>query len=796
MCIRRGWVLSSLAVWFAAGGLTAAQTHARKNVLMLNSYHAGYEWTDDLLRGVKSEFRGAPYEIELWVEYMDVKRHLKDRAGDKLLGDILRDKFAPVAPDVVISTDDAALQFLIGEHGRLFPRTPVVFCGVNDPALAARADRRRFTGILEVFGSEPILDIALGHHPNTKYVYVVSDNSETGLTQRRTYQEAARTRPALDFRFLDGRVLSFEEILRSLAEAPEMSLVITTEFALDRGGTYIPREESHRRIAAASPAPVYSPSISSLGQGIVGGSENGGFQHGVLAAKHALRILAGERPDRLPVLSDSENRYVFDAQQLQRWGIPLKSLPRGASLVNRRESFYEANRRLVWGVVLFIVLQTSIIAALAVNVSRRRRAETELASRSVALGRSNRELETANESLRAEMAARSKLEEQFRQAQKMEAVGRLAGGVAHDFNNLLTVITGYCRLLLARTAPDDPARRGVEEILRAGDRAAALTTQLLAFSRQQLLQPRVLDLNAVVASTEEMLHRLIGEDIDLLAGLCPGSAWVKADEGQMEQVIVNLAINARDAMPSGGKLSIRTARIDVDEAAASRLPGLHPGPHVVFEVGDTGLGMDQETLARIFEPFFTTKETGKGTGLGLSTVYGIVRQSGGEIEVQSLLGQGSTFRIYLPASEEHESPAQRSAITAGRSRGNETILLVEDEPAVRALAAEVLKEAGFRVLEAPSGADALALCDEPHEPIHLMLTDVVLPGMSGRELADYLRRVRPGTPVLFCSGYTDDIIQRQGALGEDIDFLPKPFTPESLVERARQALDRRSHPAS
>ena len=379
------------------------------------------------------------------------------------------------------------------------------------------------------------------------------------------------------------------------------------------------------------------------------------------------------------------------------------------------------------------------------------------------------------------------LEAQLRQAQKMEAVGRLAGGVAHDFNNLLTVITSYSQLLLEEMTAADPRRTDLEEIQRAAAAAAGLTRQLLAFSRQQVLEPRVLNLNDVLSASGKMLHRLIGEDVALQLTLAPELGHVKADPGQIEQVIMNLAVNARDAMPDGGKLTIETANIDLDEAYTAQHAVVAPGSYVLVSVSDTGCGMDEPTKARLFEPFFTTKEKGKGTGLGLATVYGIVKQSNGYIWVYSEVGHGTSFKVYLPRVD--ETPAAAAAARPLYANGGtETILLAEDASGVRAVSHEILKRLGYTVLVANDGQSALDLSATRSDRIHLLITDVIMPEMSGRQLADRLVEQRPELKVLFVSGYTDDAIVRHGMLEPGIAFLQKPFTPQTLARKVREVL--------
>jgi DNA-binding NtrC family response regulator len=408
------------------------------------------------------------------------------------------------------------------------------------------------------------------------------------------------------------------------------------------------------------------------------------------------------------------------------------------------------------------------------------------------------QLEQVNERLQTELgereraeAERARLTEELRQVQKIDSLGRLAGGIAHDFNNLLTVILGHTDLMTHDLHDGDPFNESVADIRLAASRASDLTRQLLAFSRRQLLRPRVLDLNAAIAESTRMLRRLLGEDIELVTALDAKRGLVKADPGQLDQVIVNLAVNARDAMPNGGRLTIETRNVTIDDHAVQRHPSFRSGSYVLLAFSDSGSGMTPDILAHIFEPFFTTKEQGKGTGLGLAMIHGIVQQTGGWIWVYTEPGLGSTFQVYLPRVEEGVPEAEPAAAVEVR-RGNETVLVVEDEDSVRKLTCHALRKYGYQVLEAANGGEALLLCEKGDRPIPLLISDVVMPGMSGPQLAERLRQVHPEMRVLYTSGYTDAAVVRHGLLNETLSFLQKPFTPRDLARKVREVLDRRA----
>jgi nitrogen-specific signal transduction histidine kinase len=389
-----------------------------------------------------------------------------------------------------------------------------------------------------------------------------------------------------------------------------------------------------------------------------------------------------------------------------------------------------------------------------------------------------------------DITERRRMESQLQQAMKMEAVGRLAGGVAHDFNNILTVITGYSELLLQKVGMGSPIHGELEEIKRAGDRAASLTQQLLAFSRKQIIEPKVVHLDYLVAEMHKMLTRLIGEDIALQAITGKSLGSVKIDPGQFQQILMNLVVNARDAMPGGGKIVIETGNVDLDEGYCALHPYVTPGRFVMLSVSDTGQGMSKEVKAHIFEPFFTTKERGSGTGLGLATTYGAVHQAGGSIEVNSEIGIGTTLKIYLPRVEEEAVKSAKDALPPDLPGGTETILLVEDEEMVLDLDVQILERLGYKVLRGTNGAEAIAVAQKYGERIDLLMTDVVMPGMNGSELATQLVLHHPEMKVLFTSGYSENVISHHGVLAEGVSFIGKPYTPLALARKVREEFDK------
>jgi len=1033
-----------------------AQEHREPTheVLLLNSYHQGYAWTDDCVAAVSRVLTAALPHLEIHVEYMDAKRLVGEEWLD-LVYRTLRLKYAHLPLDLIIASDDDALQFLLRYHAELFPGVPVVFCGINNLDEAALAGRDAFTGLISKLDVEATITLACRLHPQCRRVAVISDGTSTGLGQRREVQAVAPRLPHLTFEYLNGEELSADELLARLRTLGPESVVLVTVWLRDRTGTYIPCREGYPAISANSPVPVYGLADLWLGLGIVGGKLSGGALQGEQAARIALQILKeGKSPAAIPVQRESPNRYMFDYAQLVRFGIREADLPAGSIVLHKPFSFYAHYRLQIWAVALIVLLLAATVVALAGNILLRRRTEAEqrarlersqrqqraivaLATResvataefapacraiteaaAEALGvervgvwlldadgrklrcvelyertprrhsaglvldsaaypeyfaalRSERALDAhearrdprtacfrsvyllpygitsmldapvrlagrlvgvichehvgparrwqpdevafagemadqvaqallhadrrraeaerdrlfslsidmlciagfdgylkqvnpawsrtlgwdqaellrrpwielvhrddqaatqaAVQRLRAgetvlafenrcqcrdgsyrwlswnalpvpqeqlifcvarDITEKLALEAQLRQAQKLEAVGQLAGGVAHDFNNILTAILGNVDLTVREIQAvypgGGPAIDGMRQIERSALRASRLTRQLLAFSRRQLSQPQVLDLNRTLAEMEKMLQRLLTEDIRLTLDLAPDLKSVRADPGQIEQIVMNLVVNARDAMPHGGTVRIWTANVVLDDGHAAAHAGAQPGPHVLLAVSDTGCGMDARTLEHIFEPFFTTKPPGQGTGLGLSTVYGLVKQAGGHVTVSSAPGRGTTFRIHLPALDAPAWSPSAAPPDDEAPGGTETILLCEDDEAVRQLAVQILAGAGYTVLATGCGDEALRLAAERNHGIDLLITDVILPDTNGRRLADALTAQSPQIKTLFISGHTSEVIAHHGVLDEGIEFLEKPFARRALLQRVRQVLD-------
>jgi PAS domain S-box-containing protein len=879
--------IAALCAFLLQPQLVSAGPPHKTQVFILHSYNKGYVWTDKIGEGIEDTLRSSLPDLEIHTEYMDTKRTSDEQHFNNLYR-TFKHKYGKKRFDVVITSDDHAFQFTLRHGKELFPGMPVIFNGVNnfndvmfDTSVLA-GHRDLFTGVVEDVDIKKTLEAALAFHPKTRQVVVIVDTSGVGKAlHEQTVTAASSLGRPVDLVFYED--MGIHEITEKVRRLPRDSIVLFLVFFRDKFGEVFTHDESFRMVQRNASVPLYTcwDIYNGLG-GVVGGMLTNGYSQGENAAKLALRVLQGEKPSSIPIVMKSPNRYLFDYQELKRFGIDPSRLPAGSVIFNKPFSFYEENKTAIRGVSVFIAVQTAIIVLLLVNIRRRRRAENALQAsesrfrrllesvqlvalmldregtitfcndyllqvtgwsrdevlsknwfesflppdirnttrsffeRSVAeasgpfyyenpivtRGGARRLIVWDNSILRDEEGAvigtasigrdvteHRRLEEQLRQSQKMEAVGQLAGGIAHDFNNILAAITGYASLLKKKLEGDEPLFGFAERILLSADRAAGLTHSLLAFSRKQAVNLRPLNINEIILGFREMLSRLIGEDIEFKLDLSANCMVTNADRGQIEQVLMNLATNARDAMPRGGSLVVRTNPLVVEGSAMKVYNIGVPGAYAAITVADTGFGMDKSTLERIFEPFFTTKEVGKGTGLGLSIIYGIIQKHSGYVAAYSEPGRGTTFKIYLPLIAT-ETKDEARAETGAPPSGSETILLIEDDRNVRQITRVVLEEFGYTVLEAVDGVEALAVYSGKGDSIHLVLSDVIMPGKNGREVAAEIReKFNPCAKIIFVSGYASDTISRAGGPDTGEHFLSKPIHPDELLKKVREVLD-------
>lgn len=851
------------------------------NVLILHSYDPTYNWSSEVTLGLKAALEDRSFHVAAWTEYLDSRRYPQQESW-AWMNHVLSQRHAGRRFKLVIACDDAAVEYLVKAAPPALQRTPVVFCGVGSKALIDSLPRERFTGVREISSASDFLDAVLRFLPSTKTVAVVTDNSPTGFEHREFYGQISRSRPQLEFRFLEGSRLPVERILGQLRSLPPESLVVLTHFTRDSEGRYVSPREMAEQVARASAAPVISPHVRELGQGILAGNTSAGSTHGEMAGRIAMEVLHGVSPAAIPLRQQGNIRLIIDDTVAARWGIPRAMLPREAEIIGQAGGWRAlslADRRLLWAGAVLVVLQMLLIVVLIINILLRRKAERELkesrdtlerAQRTAHIGLWSRDPETGKilwsdevyrmfgirpssvkpsyesflslvhpaDRQRVDVILRSSdarrqsrmiefrvqlpggqerhirstgewitgpdgkprvagmvqditeqkhTEELLRQMQRIESVGTLAGGVAHDFNNLLTVINGYSQLLAGAFPPGDPRCQHVREIQRAGERAAELTRQLLAFSRKQILSPRLFDLNQLIRDSEGLLKPLLGDRVLLELDLASQVCLVHADPLQLEQVLINLAANARDAMPGGGAFRIRTSALLMREFSGLGAETIAPGRYVELLVSDTGCGMDEQTRRRVFEPFFTTKPEGKGTGLGLSSVYGIVRQSGGWITVSSEPGAGAAFRILLPFAE-GALPPEGDAGGGGTRRSAGRVLVLDHHPQTSELIGLTLRQAGLEVEFAPNEQSLMRMVESAPEddPFRVLLLDMRMTHISGLDLARRLRRRHPRLRALLL--FSELPHDQAAAPAEGEAMLSAPLTPAALIAAVRSLL--------
>ena len=882
-------IWAALFVLLSAWPVQAQWPQGKSRVLIIHSYHSGLTWTDAIMNGIRDTFAASDPGIQISAEYLDSRRYPKSDLSRRIR-EFLLEKLNGTTPDLVMVSDNNALELVLEQRNRLFPGIPIVFCGINDFSPAMISSCPDITGVAEDLSIVETVNLALRLHPDTGEVVVIGRTTVAADRYNRDSFIAALPRVPSHLKVTFWDDLPGPELKSRLEKLESGTVLFINGLITDQSGRQMMYGETTKWISQYSKVPAYSFWEVYLGYGIVGGKLVSGYRQGRMAGQLALRILRGERADRIPVVAGLDaNHYMLDYRQLERFRIPLSKVPQGTLFVHRPDSFYDRHKTLVWTTVSVVAALGALVILLSTAILHRRKAERalkvseermrlfferQIVGMAIAspemgwlqvndrlcrmLGYSREELLrktwtelTYPDDLAADIeqfdrllagaineytlekrfvrrdgtiiftdlsvgcvrnargrvdyvlallediterkeaaGEREKLQEQLIQAQKLESIGRLAGGVAHDFNNMLTAILGHVELSMRLCTPEGPIYKSLKVIEESALRSAGLVRQLLAFARRQTVAPKVLDVNDTTASMLKMLQRLMGESISLVwlpqMGLWP----VRVDPSQIDQLLVNLCINARDAIPGVGRVTIKTGNKVLDETYCAVHPDCVPGEYVMLAVSDDGDGIGKDALGHIFEPFFTTKEPGRGTGLGLSTVYGIVKQNNGYIHVCSEPGKGSTFRIYLPRfAGDAGEPAVESKAEPPGSRG-ETVLLVEDEAVILHVGQAMLEALGYRVLTADTPGKALQQMRARSGEIDLVLTDVVMPEMNGRELAERLLDIKPGLKCLFASGYTADVIARDGVLEEGVVFIQKPFSIKHLAAKVREALER------
>ena len=767
------WLIVSilLAVVFlgpASGRADAAEpgAEAAPDVLVINSYAPGYQWSDDMLAGVLRVLKARHKDIEPVILFLDVRRFPGAEREAWLLRDI-EYKVAARPPRLVITLDNAAFDFALKHRAVFGEGVPLVFGGLNRFLPEMVAGQADVTGVSEESDFSGTFTLIRSLRPQAHRILVVSNPSPSAVETRLAF-ESFMPRYAQSYSFEVFESWTNEQLFARLETLEDDWVALILDVTRDvEGRDNYNSTEFYEALRSRPRVPVF---VNSRPPGVrdpvadpwdtIGGGLVVADIHGAKVGELAVRVLGGEDADVIPVERYSPQSLEVEYLQMRRFGIPLSLLPPGTRVNNAPSSFLQVDRTIAIAAMIVFVVLCVIITALLLNILWRHRAERAL----------------------------RKAEEHLRASQKLEAVGLLAGGVAHDFNNILQVVRGHAGFLresLAKGRRQD--LEDVQVIEDATERATQLTRQLLAFSRKQALNTGLVDPNALVSDMVKMLRRVLGEHIEIKLSLLAEPCSLTADKTQLEQVILNLCVNARDAMPSGGRIQIELGRVELGELDLHENSELRPGPHLVLTVSDTGTGMSADVKRRLFEPFFTTKPTGKGTGLGLAVVYGIVRQHDGAIRIYSEEGRGTVVRVTLPLRTAG-GEAGMAAPTESVPAGDGVVLLAEDDDQVRKIAERVLTRNGFRVLAAADGQAAVDLIERHHGEIRLAVLDVLMPRLSGRQVFDRLRARHPHIPVLFCSGYSADMLPPEIAPGDGFALLNKPYTSSELLERIHQLL--------
>ena len=892
-------------------------------ILILNSYNVSYDWSEDEMMGVRNSISKVYPRTELLVEYLDTKNfHIKKHFPQ--LAELLEVKYATRKLDVIIAMDNAALEFALQYRQRISPGTPLVFCGINNYERSMIAGHSNITGVAENHDSAGTLELALRLHPTIRHIVVVADYTDTGLAIRRELEKSAARYPNIKLEFLDEMPL--ESAVEKLKGLSKDFLVLMLSYTVEKGGRTFTHSEAARLVSSATPVPVYSVYAAQLGSGVVGGLMMEGQVQGQMAAELATRIIGGELPEKLPVITGNLSLPMFDYRVLEKYNINPARLPANAVIINKPASTFSINKNAVWMSGFFILFCTAGLVILSLNIRKRRRLEEILClkidqyqesqeellateemlrvqvddymqsqdellateemlrvqldiveessqkfkavfehspvtvaltrlpegvfsevnqafidvfgySREEALGKTTVELGVWSQeadrghylqqlrehgyvhnfaadmcreggqefavflsgslleiagnqfvlSAVMDISEQKRLQNQLLQTQKMDIVGQLAGGIAHDFNNMLAAIMAAAELLKRRLQADDMNFKLVDTIIEASTRSADLTHELLTFSRKGTTVSKLFYIHDTIVAVINLLERTIDKQIKIMSFLVTGNPVVLGDQTQLQNALLNLGVNARDAMLQGGTLTYATTIKTLDESACRSMDiSLAPGHYLEIMVSDTGVGMNKEVMEHIFEPFFTTKQVGKGTGLGLAAVYGTVRSHQGELYVQSEPGAGSVFRIFLPVMEvEISSQVCNEDAVVGKGG----ILLVEDEEILRDVGRELLVDLGYTVYLAEHGEQALEVFAAHRGDISLVMLDMIMPKMGGKETFLRLREQAPELKVLFCSGFsgegTGDELVGMGANG----FIQKPYNRSELSRAVAEALE-------
>lgn len=751
-----------------ASGHTAASGYKTpsniKQVLVLNSYHPEYVWGDSVIKGIRSVVDAADVELYVRYEYMDTKHHRPGQLFPLLKALYLR-KYNGFKFDVIIASDNNALNFLILHQQELFPDTPVVFCGVNGYVDELIENRTNFTGVAEDYSIQGTLSMALNIHPRTKHIAVISGTSTSSLiNQARFDQEIPIYKDRVDL--IDLSRLNPRQLGQRLKQLPADTIILYLSYYKMPDGTFLTVAESTAFVFEHSKLPIYSPWEYTLGHGVMGGLMLSGEKQGQAAAQYAISILKGTPAHRLPVIRNSQLVPVFDYHLLQHFNISRSSLPDNAVIKNQPQSLYYKYKYLIWAVIIFTLYQSLTIFILARNLTRRKRAEK----------------------------LQKQLESQLQHSQKMEAIGTFAGGIAHDLNNILGAISTCSEMALEDTPVDSPAAEDIRHVLQATNRGKALIKQVMTFSRRKRNQKRQpVQVKTIIDECLNLLELVIPPSITLRVQADKNTRLVSANPAGIHQIIMNLCVNAEQSMRGcNGVLTLRLDQVNIVGGLDSPAPNLKPGPYVRVSIADTGCGMDPEILGRIFEPFYTTRTQGEGTGLGLAVTHGVVKSYGGDITVESAVGKGTQFYVYLPCMNEAANPA---AVKNPQEpiKGSERILLVDDDKEMLYAERKLLLRLGYSVTDFLAASEALDLFNADPNGFDLVITDQLMPKMTGLELTREIQLRRSDMPVILCSGLTDhhaDYGMESLSKAGIFEFIRKPFNSVEISRKIRHALER------